>query len=109
MNPLSPNKLEELTRTRLAVDLDTAGCAWGIGRTKVHELARAGALPLDVVRIGTSYRVPVSAILHCVCMTPNSSKVEPAVGTAAANTVAAVEMQVFTNSTGTVTFAGGAA
>jgi hypothetical protein len=84
MNPLSPAELEDLARTRLTVDLVTAGRAWGIGRTRVHELARAGDLPFHVVRIGVSYRVPVNTLLLSLGLTPNSSEAEPATGPATA-------------------------
>jgi excisionase family DNA binding protein len=51
---LSPDEVLELPAV---VDLATAGQALGIGRTKAHELARAGELPLPVIRIGSAYRV----------------------------------------------------
>jgi hypothetical protein len=49
-----------------AVDLATAGRAFGIGRTKAFELARAGEFPCKVLRVGQKYRVPKTAILEAL-------------------------------------------
>lgn len=48
---------DELDGLPVAVDLDTAGRAFGLGRTKSHELARAGEFPCKVLRLGHRYRV----------------------------------------------------
>ena len=48
----------ELLALPAAVDLATAGRALGIGRTKAHELAKAGQFPIKVLRVGQKYRVP---------------------------------------------------
>ena len=47
-----------------SVDLMTAAAVLGMGRTKAYELARTGQVPVAVIRIGTSYRVPVSRLLE---------------------------------------------
>ena len=47
-----------------SVDLMTASAALGLGRTKAYELARRGEFPVAVIRIGTSYRVPVAGLLE---------------------------------------------
>jgi len=36
--------------------------AFGLGRDRVFELARAGELPVPVYRLGRSYRVPTAAL-----------------------------------------------
>jgi hypothetical protein len=41
----------------VSVDLETAGRAFGFGRTKSHELARAEEFPCPVKRFGNRYRV----------------------------------------------------
>jgi hypothetical protein len=48
---------DELLSLPVAVDLPTAGRALGLGRTKSHELARAGTFPVAVLRVGVQYRV----------------------------------------------------
>jgi hypothetical protein len=57
---------EELLALPATVDLPTAGRAFGIGRTKAHELARNGTFPCKVLRVGNSYRVGRAAILRCL-------------------------------------------
>ncbi|MEU9833274.1 hypothetical protein AB0D67_17250 [Streptosporangium sp. NPDC048047] len=56
--------LEELRALPVAVDLVTAGRAWGFGRTKSHELARRGEFPCPVLRIGNQYRVTRADLLR---------------------------------------------
>ncbi len=65
---MSPDELRALP---VSVDLATAGRAFGFGRTKSFELARAGNFPCRVIKIagngrddavGGKYRVPRSAI-----------------------------------------------
>ena len=46
-----------------SVDLMTAASVLGIGRTRAYALARGGAFPVRVIRIGSTYRVPVAALL----------------------------------------------
>jgi hypothetical protein len=53
----------ELLALPVSVNLETAGRAFGMGRTKSHELARSGDFPCQVLRVGPKYRVPRSAIL----------------------------------------------
>lgn len=52
-----PMTIDELFALPVAFDLATAGRAAGIGRTKSHELARAGEFPVPVRRVGRAYRV----------------------------------------------------
>ncbi|MDP4511176.1 DNA-binding protein [Nonomuraea turcica] len=58
--------IEELLALPATVDLPTAGRAFGIGRTKAHELARSGTFPCHVLRIGSTYRVGRAAILRAL-------------------------------------------
>ncbi|HZR54812.1 MAG TPA: helix-turn-helix domain-containing protein [Streptosporangiaceae bacterium] len=55
-----------------SVDLLTAATALGIGRTRAYELARAGAFPVTLIRIGSKYRVPVAALLSLLGISENS-------------------------------------
>lgn len=71
--------VEELFALPVAVDLPTAGRAWGLGRTKSHSLARAGEFPCPVLRIGNAYRVTRADLLK-------SLGVDPAEGGADATT-----------------------
>ncbi|MEU9515287.1 helix-turn-helix domain-containing protein [Micromonospora sp. NPDC048169] len=48
---------DELLQLPAMVDLATAARALGVGRTKAYELAKSGAFPCPVLRIGTTYRV----------------------------------------------------
>ena len=48
---------KELLALPPLVALDDAGRAFGFGRTRSHELARAGEFPCAVKRFGKSYRV----------------------------------------------------
>ncbi len=55
---------EELLALPASVDLVTAARALGIGRTSAYRLARAGGLPVPVLRLGVRYRVPTAALLQ---------------------------------------------
>ena len=52
-----------------STDLVTAGQILGMGRTKSHELARAGRFPVPLLRHGHRYRVPVAGLLHVLGIT----------------------------------------
>jgi hypothetical protein len=59
-------KIPSITQLRNgppSVDLMTAAAVLRIGRTKAYELARRGEFPVQVIRIGDSYRVPTAALL----------------------------------------------
>lgn len=58
---------EELRQLPSAVDLETAGRALGIGRSKIYEMARSGELQqtVKVLKLGHAYRV-VTADLYRV-------------------------------------------
>lgn len=67
-----PNKmtLGELLTLPVTIDLETAGRAFGMGRTKAHELARAGEFPCRVVRVGPKYRVPRAELFAALGVDP---------------------------------------
>nr|WP_080636123.1 helix-turn-helix domain-containing protein [Salinispora mooreana] len=48
----------------LTTDVATAGSILGIGRSKAYTLAQRGQFPVQVIRVGRSYVVPVRAILE---------------------------------------------
>jgi hypothetical protein len=60
----------ELRNLPSVIDLVTAGRAFGLGRTKSHELARAGQFPVPVLRLGNSYRVTRAALLRALGENP---------------------------------------
>jgi hypothetical protein len=60
----------ELRDLPTAVDIVTAGRAFGIGRTKSHEPARAGQFPVPVLRLGNTYRVTRAALLQALGESP---------------------------------------
>ena len=66
----------ELLALPPAVDLATAGRAFGIGRTKAFELARAGQFPVKVLPVGQKYRVPKTAILEALNVKPSAAAVQ---------------------------------
>jgi hypothetical protein len=66
----------ELLALPPAVDLATAGRAFGIGRTKAFELARAGQFPVKVLPVGQKYRVPKTAILEALNVKPSAAVVQ---------------------------------
>ncbi|MGH3783030.1 MAG: DNA-binding protein [Pseudonocardiaceae bacterium] len=75
VDPLSATELRNLPS---AVHLITAGRAFGIGRTKSYELARAGAFPVPVLRLGNSYRVTRAALLRALGENPAGEPGGPA-------------------------------
>lgn len=60
MNPMSE---EELLALPVTVDLETAGRAFLMGRTKAYEMARAGEFPCKVLPLGRRFVVTKSALL----------------------------------------------
>jgi hypothetical protein len=59
--------LDELLSLPVSVDLVTAGRAFGLGRTKAYDLARAGEFPCRVIPVGgRKYRVPRAAIFEAL-------------------------------------------
>lgn len=62
---------DELAALPISVDIETAGRAFGIGRTRAHELARAGDFPCQVLRVGLKYRVSRSEICRALGIEPS--------------------------------------
>lgn len=58
--------VDELMALPVSIDLETAGRAFGMGRTKSQELARRGQFPCRVLRVGPKYRVPRSALFEAL-------------------------------------------
>jgi hypothetical protein len=61
--------VEELLALPVAVDLVTAGRAFGVARTKAHELARNGEFPCPVLKLGNAYRVSRAEIFRALGIT----------------------------------------
>ncbi|GIJ12197.1 helix-turn-helix domain-containing protein [Micromonospora andamanensis] len=57
---------DELLQLPAMVDLATAARALGLGRTKAYDLAKQGAFPCPLLRIGTAYRVRTVDLLRLV-------------------------------------------
>jgi len=57
-------RTDEIRDLPAAVPLVEAGRALGFGRTKAHELARAGEFPVPVLRLAGRYRVRRTDLLH---------------------------------------------
>jgi len=56
--------LEAVRGLGMTTDVATAASILGFGRTKAYELAKNGQFPVQTLRIGRRYVVPVSAILR---------------------------------------------
>jgi hypothetical protein len=69
----------ELLALPVVVDLPTAARALGLGRSTAYELARRGAFPCPVLRVGSSYRVPTAGLLRVLGIEPPTP--EEALGT----------------------------
>ncbi|WP_097931788.1 MULTISPECIES: hypothetical protein [unclassified Streptomyces] len=54
---------EDLLAQPVAVDLETSNRALGLGRSKGYELAKRGAYPCKVLRLGNAYRVVTADLL----------------------------------------------
>ncbi|MDR7327466.1 putative DNA-binding transcriptional regulator AlpA [Catenuloplanes niger] len=56
--------IDAVRRLGATTDVETAGAIFGIGRSKAYQLAKAGEFPVQLLRIGRRYRVPVPSILE---------------------------------------------
>ncbi|GAA2667710.1 hypothetical protein GCM10010400_30610 [Streptomyces aculeolatus] len=54
---------DELLALPVAVDLDTANRALGLGRSKGYELAKQNIYPCKLLRVGNTYRVVTADLL----------------------------------------------
>ena len=67
-----------LTRSQLlalpaAIDVETAGRAFGIGRTTAYALAKSGTFPCKVLRAGKAYRVITQDLLRVLGIATENS------------------------------------
>jgi hypothetical protein len=76
--------LDELLDLPVSVDLVTAGRAFGLGRTKAFELAKAGEFPCRVLSVGHKYRVPRTAIFEALGVDPTEPQASRGTGPEAA-------------------------
>ena len=56
--------VEAVRALGMTTDVATAAAILGFGRTKAYELAKNNQFPVQTLRIGRRYLVPVSAILR---------------------------------------------
>jgi hypothetical protein len=59
----SPSNIEDLQALGATTDVVTAGKFLGISRNTAYRLARRGAFPLPLIRVGAQYRVPTAALI----------------------------------------------
>lgn len=57
----------------VAVSLETANRALGIGRTVGYDLARRGEYPVQVLRLGNAYRVRRADLLTLLGIQPDAA------------------------------------
>ncbi|MET9461941.1 DNA-binding protein [Streptomyces canus] len=60
------------------IDVETAGKAFGIGRTTAYQLARSGNFPCKVVRAGRSFRVVTADLRRVLGVEQPSCEQAPA-------------------------------
>jgi hypothetical protein len=63
---ITPMTIAEVLELPAAVDIATAGRAFGLSRGKSFELARAGKFPCPVLTLGNQYRVTKAGILKAL-------------------------------------------
>lgn len=66
MTTKKPMEDPELLALPVTVDMETAGRAFGMGRTKAYEMARAGTFPCQVLPLGRRIVVTKSALLEAL-------------------------------------------
>lgn len=64
-----PMGIAELLALPVSVDVVTAGRAFGLGRSKAYELAKAGEFPCTVLKVGVAYRVTRAELLRVLGVT----------------------------------------
>jgi Helix-turn-helix domain len=67
----STSNLEDLQALGATTDVVTTGKFLGISRNTAYRLARRGAFPLPVVRVGVQYRVPTAALIAALHPPPS--------------------------------------
>lgn len=71
----------ELLALPAAVDIRTAGRAFGFGQRKAYALVQRGEFPCRVLRLGNAYRVPTADLLTVLGLADDgdgAQRVEPA-------------------------------
>ncbi len=63
----------ELLALPAAVSVEVAARALGIGRSKAHEMVRAGEFPVRVLRLGNSYRISSADLLELLNIKPDGT------------------------------------
>ena len=58
--------VERVRALGVTTDLITAGAVLGVGRTTSYHLARTGAFPVPVLRVGNRYIVAVAHLLKAI-------------------------------------------
>jgi hypothetical protein len=67
---LTPAQIRSLPVT---IDLVTAARAFGVGRTTAYQLARTGAFPCPVLRVGRIYRVRTADLINALGLAVETS------------------------------------
>ncbi|RKF20496.1 DNA-binding protein [Micromonospora globbae] len=61
--------LERIRALGAVTDVATTGEIFGLSRTSAYEMAQAGTLPVPVIKVGSRYRVSVTAIIAVLTAT----------------------------------------
>jgi Helix-turn-helix domain len=69
-----PLTISEALALPAVVDPLTAARALGLGRTTAYALARDGAFPCRIVRVGAVYRVPTAELLAVLGLEPTAGR-----------------------------------
>ncbi|WNM34970.1 helix-turn-helix domain-containing protein [Streptomyces sp. Li-HN-5-11] len=61
---------DELLSLPVTVDVETAGRAFGVGRTVAYRMVRDGEFPVPVLRVGNKYRVSSAELWRALGVAP---------------------------------------
>ncbi len=61
--------LDRIRALGAVTDVATAGEIFGLSRSGAYEMAQAGTLPVPVIKVGSRYRVSVTAIIAVLTAT----------------------------------------
>jgi hypothetical protein len=61
-----PWSVEQIRALGVTTDIITAAAVLGIGRTTAYRLARSGAFPVPVLKVGNRYLVAVAHLLKAI-------------------------------------------
>ena len=61
---------DELLSLPVTVDVETAGRAFGVGRTVAYRMVRDGQFPVPVLRVGNKYRVSTAELWRTLGVSP---------------------------------------